>query len=187
MTATDDRPATIPPMMTTARVALTPAGRPAGRLDGAWWPRSWDLVRELPALVEAMQSVGPIVRATVNPTLWDSVPRHISAGGRFIKVGWFTDEQDVHGIMLLSPRAQRWDLLVVPPETDPETAGLLMAAAGHPSDPRGADELAATLRAPVGRLGAGESDDEPENDWESEGGHLRGVRDVPVGSGAVLG
>ncbi|GAA4987872.1 DUF5994 family protein [Yinghuangia aomiensis] len=187
MTATDDRPATIPPMTTAARVALTRAGHPAGRLDGAWWPRSRDLVRELPALVEAMQSVGPIVRVTVNPTLWDSVPKHIPAGDRLIKVGWFTDEQDVHGIMLLSRRAQRWDLLVVPPDTAPDTAGLLMAAAGKSSDPRGADELAGTVHAPAGRPGAGDADDEPENDWESEGGHLRGVRDVPAGSGAVVG
>lgn len=134
-----------------------------------------------------MQSVGPIVRATVNPTLWDSVPRHISAGGRFVKVGWFTDEQDVHGIMLLSHRTQRWDLLVVPPETDPHTAALLMTAAATPSDTHDASGLIDDLHASADRVGAGDVDDEPENDWESEGGHLRGVRDVPAGSGPVVG
>ncbi|MFI8454319.1 DUF5994 family protein [Kitasatospora sp. NPDC085464] len=50
MTTTLDRATTPAATDSTARLSLTPGGVRPGRLDGAWWPRSRDLLLELPAL-----------------------------------------------------------------------------------------------------------------------------------------
>lgn len=184
MTATDDRLATTVPIHAIpARFALTPAGQAAGRLDGAWWPHSRDLTRELPSLVRAMEDTGVITRATVNPTLWQDVPRRVPASGRLVKVGWFTDEQDLHEIMLLSHHAGRWELLVVPPETAPSTARRMMAAAATAGDMRTATTLVDAMSVRTDRRGI---DDSSESDWESEGGHLRTTRDISPPTAAAL-
>lgn len=173
-----------------ARLALAPAGRSQSRVDGAWWPRSRDLAAELPSLSEAMAALGVITRATVNPTHWQSIPRQVRVSGRALKVGWFADEQDEHEIMLLSYHAARWELLVVPPETDPAVAGRLMDAASSPDDLRGAGELIrAMIPPPRSAAGPDERDGAEQRDWESEGGHLRAqaaalVAAPPMGDGS---
>lgn len=175
MAAINDRlAATVPLHPITARLTLTPTGRSAGRLDGAWWPRSRDLAQELPSLMRAMQTRGRITRTTVNPTLWDAVPRQVPVAGRLVKVGWFTDEQDVHEIMLVSYRADRWELLVVPPETDPDTAERMMAAAATAGDVRSATMLVDAMCVPAQiRADVRDFSNGSENTWESEGGGLR--------------
>lgn len=180
MTATDDRlPATVPVHVTPARLVLTPVGQAAGRLDGAWWPRSRDLTQELPSLVRAMAAIGVVTRATVNPTLWQNIPRRFPVSGRVVKVGWFTEAQDLHEIMLLSYRTARWDLLVVPPETDPDDARQMMADAATARDMRSATMLVDAVSA-RNRAGRGDADRSWEDDWESEGGHLRTTEHGPA-------
>ncbi|MXM64910.1 hypothetical protein GR925_16030 [Streptomyces sp. HUCO-GS316] len=53
-----------------------------------------------------------------------------------MKVGWFTSELDPHKILLLSGTSGRWNLLVVPPQTDDPAAAGLMAAASAGTGPR---------------------------------------------------
>lgn len=113
-----------------------------GPLDGAWWPRSRDLARELPALTDALGPVwGRITHITVNPTHWPVVPKKVAVPGRTVRVGWFAAEQDPHKLLLLSSRLGRWDLLIVPPQTPPATAARLMAAAADPGNRRTASAL----------------------------------------------
>jgi hypothetical protein len=134
-----------------ARIALTPGGSSDGRgvigrglLDGAWWPRSRDLHRELPALIRALDPVwGRVTRVAVNPEHWPVIPKKVAVGGRMLHVGWFADEQDPHKLLLLSYRQARWDLLVIPPETPPAMAARLMAAAADPHNVRTASDLVA--------------------------------------------
>lgn len=116
------------------RMSLAPLGSKPALLDGAWWPRTRDLAAELPQLVAALDPLwGRITRITVNPTHWPSdFPRRVPVEGHVVKVGWFLGEQDPHQLLLLSYRTARWDLLVVPPETDPATAARLMTAASDP-------------------------------------------------------
>lgn len=98
MTATTDRTiikerVTPPP----ARLSLTPAGAVPGLLDGAWWPRSRDLSRELPALMDVLDAYwGRITRVTVNPAHWPVIPRKVPVAGHTVHVGRFADEQDLH-------------------------------------------------------------------------------------------
>jgi hypothetical protein len=161
-------PSSLPP-----RLVLAPAGTAPALIDGAWWPRSRDLTAELPALIEALDPLwGRITRVTVNPTFWPVIPRKVPVHGHVVHVGWFAAEQDPHKLLLLSYSAGRWDLLVIPPETEPITAARLMAMATDPSR-----SLTATgLIHEAGRFGAAaeaaaESDSLREAVWDSEGGH----------------
>ena len=122
------------PSAPALRMSLAPLGSAPALLDGAWWPRSRDLGAELPQLVAALDPLwGRITRVTVNPTHWPAAfPRKVPVDGHVVKVGWFLAEQDPHQLLLLSYRTSRWDLLVVPPETDPATAAWLMTAASDP-------------------------------------------------------
>ncbi|MGP3988645.1 DUF5994 family protein [Streptomyces sp. 3N207] len=129
-TVTDERVSPPP-----ARLSLTPADAPPGLLDGAWWPRSRDLLRELPALTARLDVCwGRITRVTVNPTHWPVIPRKVPVAGHTVGVGWFREEQDPHKLILLSYTAERgrWDLLVIPPETTAASAARLMSAAAVP-------------------------------------------------------
>ncbi|MCX5230237.1 DUF5994 family protein [Streptomyces sp. NBC_00233] len=113
-------------------MSLAPKTTLTGRLDGAWWPRSRDLTAELPALADALEACwGHITRVLVNPDHWPVVPHKVAVAGRFLHVGWFT-EQDPDKIILLSDTTGRCDLLVIPPETEPAPAARLMIASALP-------------------------------------------------------
>ncbi|MGW3019773.1 DUF5994 family protein [Streptomyces longwoodensis] len=119
-----------------ARLALKTDGPSRGLLDGAWWPRSRDLLSELPALTDVLDPLwGRITRIAVNPTYWPVIPHEIPVGGHVVKAGWFTPEIDPHKLLLLSYGTGRWDLLVIPPETETKSAARLMAAASDYDGP----------------------------------------------------
>ncbi|MEV2212388.1 DUF5994 family protein [Streptomyces sp. NPDC050997] len=122
-----------------ARLALKPVSPSPGQveLDGAWWPRSRDLSHELPTLADVLDPLwGRITRIAVNPRYWPIIPRKIFVNGHVVKVGWFTTELDPHKILLLSGTSGRWDLLVIPPETNATSADRLMAAASATTAPQ---------------------------------------------------
>ncbi|MEV4506913.1 DUF5994 family protein [Streptomyces klenkii] len=140
------------------RLTLKPAGADRGLLDGAWWPRSRDLARELPALTDVLDHRwARITRITVNPTYWPVIPRKIPVTGHVVHVGWFKAEQDPHKLLLLSYTEGRWDLLVIPPESSEPTAARLMAAAADPHNHCTASTLIADEKPPgVPEAGYGE-------------------------------
>ena len=118
--------------MPPPRLALKPADAFRGLLDGAWWPRSRDLTRELPALIDTLdRRWARVTRVVVHPSLWLVIPRRVHALGHVVHVGWFA-EQDPNKLMLLSYFIGRLDLLVIPPECDLAAATRMMAAAGDP-------------------------------------------------------
>ncbi|ROR43471.1 DUF5994 family protein [Kitasatospora cineracea] len=142
MTTTLDRATTSTATDSTARLSLAPSGVRPGRLDGAWWPRSRDLLLELPTLAaEIDERWGRITRITVNPAQWPVIPRRIPVTGHIVHAGWFTIEQDPHMIMVCSYTPRRLNLLVVPPQTDAVEAARLMAEAADPANTRTASEL----------------------------------------------
>jgi hypothetical protein len=154
-----------------ARLALKADGISRGLLDGAWWPRSRDLLSELPALTDALDSLwGRITRIAVNPEHWPVIPREVPVNGHIVKVGWFTPEIDPHKLLLLSYGTGRWDLLVVPPGAGAEPAARLMAAASDYDGP--ALTASALIAAEEARHGALAADQPPNPDGvrEHEGG-----------------
>ncbi|MFD7828967.1 DUF5994 family protein [Kitasatospora sp. NPDC059803] len=144
MTTTLDRAMTPTAPEPAARLSRVPEGTQPGRLDGAWWPRSRDLLLELPSLAAALDGPwGRVTRVTVNPAQWPTVPHRAPVAGHTVHVGWFTIEQDEHLIVVCSYAPLRLNLLVVPPETDAVTAERLMSRAADPADSRTASELLA--------------------------------------------
>ena len=154
------------------RLALASTDTPGALLDGAWWPRSRDsrdLAAELPALTAVLDPLwGRITHVTVNPTLWPVIPRKVPVGGHVVSVGWFRAEQDPHKLLLLSYTGGRWDLLVIPPQTDPAVAAWLMTAATGPLRSHTASDL---LERAESQQMVTEADQAREAVWDSEGGH----------------
>ncbi|MFE9404966.1 DUF5994 family protein [Streptomyces sp. NPDC006530] len=118
------------PTPRAARFALKSPGNSPGLPDCACWPRSRDLLRELPALVDLLDARwARITRIAVNPEHWSVIPRKIRTTGHVVKAGWFKDEQDPHILLVLAYTAGRGGLLVIPPEPNALAAARLMAAA----------------------------------------------------------
>ncbi|MFF4290351.1 DUF5994 family protein [Streptomyces sp. NPDC001633] len=168
MTATTDRTITSERVPSSpARLSFTPAGSPPGLLDGAWWPRSRDLSREIPALTDVLDARwGRITHVTVNPTHWPVVPRKVPVTGHTVHVGWFAEEQDPNKLILHSYTAGRWDLLVIPPETGAAAAARLMSAAATP----GGLHTASALMTSEDTTRHAQEELQEEEEWETDGG-----------------
>ncbi|MET7520001.1 DUF5994 family protein, partial [Streptomyces sp. NPDC005480] len=100
--------------------------------------------------------------------LWPVIPRKVPVDGHVVSVGWFTSEQDPHKLLLLSYTVGRWDLLVIPPQTDPAIAAWLMTAATGPLLSHTASDL---LERAKFQRNVTEADQAREGVWDSEGGH----------------
>ncbi|WP_308290408.1 DUF5994 family protein [Streptomyces meridianus] len=151
------------------RLCPTPADTGPGLPDGARWPRSRDLARELPSLVEApARRWGCITRVTVNPRFRRAIPRKVAVRGHVVHVGWF-GEQDPRRLLLLSCTVGRWDLLVIPPRSSEVAAAHLMTAAtgseGHRRTAAAlvAEEAPGTVETDRDRETAGESEAAPSS------------------------
>jgi hypothetical protein len=112
------------------RLRLAPrAGMPL-RIDGVWWPRSYDLLVELPRLLAGLpQAWGHISSVTVNGATWSATPGRMLVFNQVVRLRRSTTMSAPDTVCLLAPSRGRWDLLVVPPDTPPDTAEPLMAAA----------------------------------------------------------
>ncbi|MGP4012635.1 DUF5994 family protein [Streptomyces sp. 4N124] len=112
------------------RLRLAPHGRMPRPIDGAWWPRSYDLLAELPWLLAGLpRAWGHITSVTVNGATWSAVPGRMLVSNQVVRLHRTPTASAAHTIVLLSPGQGRWDLLVVPPDTTEEAAEPLMAAA----------------------------------------------------------
>jgi hypothetical protein len=116
------------------RLTLEPTASRGTLLDGAWWPRSDDLLAALPALVLALDDRrGPVTHLMLGAGMSAAHPKRLAVAGRRVRLGWFASQpaglltaicgDAVHG------NRERIDLLVVPPTTSPTAAARLMATA----------------------------------------------------------
>jgi len=183
-------PATVKPVapdQTDDTVRLSLLDREAGyvtTLDGAWWPHSMSLVAEIPPLFAELKRRGRHVsRVGYNRVLWETAPRKIRGVKGNIGLGWFS-RMDPHLVSLTGSMGERLELLVVPPETSPESAARAMVLAtatrnrstptqtladaaedGHP------DSLPAQRQGPEPSPTRHEHQGaDPHRDWEAEGG-----------------
>ncbi|MEU0411508.1 DUF5994 family protein [Streptomyces griseorubiginosus] len=111
------------------RLRLAPRGAIPRPIDGAWWPRSYDLLAELPQLLAGLpRAWGHITSVTVNGATWSAVPGRMLVSNQVVQLHRTLAASAAHTIVLLSPGQGRWDLMVVPPDTPEEAAEPLMAA-----------------------------------------------------------
>lgn len=116
------------------RLRLAPLGGMPRPIDGAWWPRSYDLLAELPGLLAGLPRMwGHITNVTVSGAEWPVPPGRMLVANQVVRLHRTLTASAPHTIVLLAPGRGRWDLLIVPPDTTEETAEPLMAAAagGH--------------------------------------------------------
>ncbi|MFI6855653.1 DUF5994 family protein [Streptomyces sp. NPDC050416] len=116
------------------RLRLAPRSAMPRPIDGAWWPRSYDLLAELPSLLAGLpRAWGHITSVTVNGATWSTGPGRMLVFNQVVGLHRALAASAPHTAVLLAPGRGRWDLLVVPPDTTGEAAEPLMAAAA--SDP----------------------------------------------------
>ncbi|MER5184674.1 DUF5994 family protein [Streptomyces sp. NPDC002896] len=116
------------------RLRLAPHGGLPRPIDGAWWPRSYDLLAELPRLLAGLpRAWGHISSVTVNGAKWSATPGRMLVFNQVVRLRRTLAASAPHTVVLLAPGRGRRDLLVVPPDTTEEAAEPLMAAAasGH--------------------------------------------------------
>lgn len=98
------------------RLAL---GKVAGdpQADGAWWPPSRELGRELAGLFDEWpESMGVIARVLYSPPDWEDRPRWVAVSGKRMKTGHFPTD-DTHKLVLSMLDASRCHIVVIPPAT----------------------------------------------------------------------
>ena len=132
------------------RLQLSARGIRPGLLDGAWWPYSDDLARELPPLLAVLDPLlGRITHITVHRETWPGIPARVPGVNHIARLGWYDVEQDPDTICLLSYAVGRWDLLVVPPDTDAADAARAMDAACLADNTTSSSDLVAAMGQPA--------------------------------------
>ena len=123
-------PPPLPPPPTLLRLSLAPRGALPRAIDGAWWPRSYDLLTELPDLLAGLpRTWGHIGSVTVKGAVWSTLPSRMLVANQVVRLNSCLSASAPPTVVLLAAGRGRWDLLVVPPDTSAEAAGALMAAA----------------------------------------------------------
>ncbi|MFE9749026.1 DUF5994 family protein [Saccharothrix saharensis] len=116
------------------RLQLRPNASPAGHVDGAWWPRSRDLVTELPALLAVLAvRLGHVMRVSYNLSEWSTAPRRVTADSGQVRLEGF-NWRPAHTVDLVAADRHRLTLLVVPSDTDPVAAHHTIALAADPDN-----------------------------------------------------
>ena len=113
-----------------------------GPLDGAWWPRSDDLQREVADLVDHFPR-GRIDHLVYSRPDWTNTAPRVHTQRGSIKVGSFPRD-DTHVVLLNLASRRILRLLVVPAYTDTASAHLVLHRAAEPGNLADADELLRT-------------------------------------------
>jgi len=101
-------------------------------LDGAWWPRSRELAREVPLLAAEFAELGVrVTRLVYHPALWLIAPSKVHVSGRTVHLGW-SREIDPNLVTLQTLGDDRIELLVIPPEATADVAARASEAAAEP-------------------------------------------------------
>lgn len=156
-----------PPDYYTPRLRLKPRAPQTGYVDGAWWPHSDDLMKELPDLLAVLSvRLGAIDRVLYNLSEWAKVPAEIATGGRNVRLDGYR-RQPINTLEVLGLNRNKILLLVVPPYTDPDHAHTTMMAAAAPNNDSTVEGL---LMTSVRDRTARTQKDAMEERWASEGG-----------------
>jgi hypothetical protein len=97
-------------------------------LDGAWWPRTRDVEREIPPLVTVLTAyLGPVTRVGLDTSAWNGIPPRLVIEGRVVHLDSFAIGDDT--VLITRGDNDHFALMVVPPDTAPEAARAAMARA----------------------------------------------------------
>ena len=125
----------------TPRLRLKPKAPMSGHVDGAWWPRSDDLAKELPDLLAVISvRLGAIDRVMYNLAEWAKAPRRLLTGGRAVRLDGYR-LQPANTLEVLGIGREKILLLVVRPDSDPYRAHETMMTAAAPDNGSSVNDL----------------------------------------------
>jgi len=155
----------------TPRLRLDPTGSRRSLLDGGWWPRSSDLLTELPGLILAIDPLrGRVTGLLLSAAGWDSLPQRLQIGDRVVRLGYFTSLPATL-LTALCDNGDRVDLLIVAPRTEPATATAAMITAATIGNFVHAQHILDNLPPPDDPSRAMQNAAE-DGVWEDDGGQL---------------
>lgn len=125
---------------------------------------------------ELTARLGQIERVTFNLTAWDPVAKRITTDHGVARMDGFHSQQaDTITVIGGQGGQRRLTLLVIPPETSPETAQGILTSASQPDSTDAIQDLLAptpTQRPPSRDTAQRYSTTTATHRWEAEGGHL---------------
>ncbi|ULL09798.1 hypothetical protein CKW46_09095 [Mycobacterium liflandii] len=97
--------------------------RPAlEHVDGAWWPRSRQLVDELPGLVASItERLGPIVMVSYHRNGWEQTPTVAEIAGHTVELLGFSSD-DPASLILIGQDGHHLTLRVISPDASDQSA-----------------------------------------------------------------
>lgn len=128
------------------RLRLKPTHGTPGVVQGGWWPRTDQLHIELPLLLAALSSrPGTIERVTYDENAWAPAPLRMEFRGHsvILKPG-----SSPHTLTVSGKKFGELVLLVVPSDTDPDTARTAVMTAADPTDESAPEDLLGTAKPP---------------------------------------
>jgi hypothetical protein len=126
----------------TAPIALKPAHRSTGFVQGGWWPLTDQLYIELRLLLAALSSRSETIeRVLYDENSWASASLRMEFRGHSVILEPSTSSPNT--LTVSGKKFGTLALLVVPPDTDPAAAHAAVMAAADPDDASTAGELLA--------------------------------------------
>lgn len=104
------------------RLQLKPYRSVSEHVDGAWWPRTTNLVDELPALLTSVaERLGPVVMVGYRRNGWEETPPLLAIGGHTVELLGFTSDEP-STVILIGADGHHLTLHVIRPDASEEVA-----------------------------------------------------------------
>jgi hypothetical protein len=133
-----------------ARIRLKPVGCQQA-VSGGWWPRSEDLLEELPALLAGLwDRLGNVHRVDYNMLTWPVAAGRQQLGGQWIQLDGCLTQHPQSISLGSAARGETMTLLVVPVDTDPAAADAALTVSATPGSGSSISAMLATAGVAVG-------------------------------------
>lgn len=120
----------------TNRLQLKPYRSVSEHIDGAWWPRTTNLVDELPDLLASVsERLGPVVMVGYRRNGWQETPALVQIGGHTVELLAFTSDEPA-SVILIGADGHHLTLHVIRPDAGEEVARQALEQARVPADDR---------------------------------------------------
>ena len=131
------------------RLQLKPFRTASEHIDGAWWPRSTNLVDELPGLVTSLSDrLGQTVMVGYRRNGWAETPQLAEIAGHTIELLGFTSDEPT-SVILIGEDGRHITLHVIRPDASEEVAQQALEQAGGRADANAAPAERASVAKSV--------------------------------------
>jgi uncharacterized protein DUF5994 len=125
----------------TPRFQVKSTAHGSGYVDGAWWPRSDDLMTELPGLIAVMPvRQGTICHVLYNLAEWRPSSTELITSGCVVQLGGYR-RRPPNTVEVVDSKGNKLVLLVVPFHFDPDQAHAVVMEAAAPDNVSSVDAL----------------------------------------------